>query len=127
MEYFDAIGLNNNIEDSNVNKNDINEDIDESNDECWLSPKNNPEYSCVYEKHGWINVKEFFQDVLSLDSGEYLFHFETNKENSVYTSFCNIVLGMVLNSNIGKKMILGCELDRSNDSQNHFWLFKRNK
>ncbi len=125
MEYFDSIGLNNNIEDSDFSKNNESEDND-SSEEYWISPKNNPEYTCVYEKHGWKNVKEFFNEVISLTSGEYLFHFETNKEKGVYTSFCNIVLGMVLNTNVGKKLTLGCELDYSKDNQNHFWLFERN-
>ncbi len=127
MEYFDAIGLNYNFEELDGCEYNESDDSSDTKEEYWLNPKDNPEYACVYEKHGWKNVKEFLREIIELDSGEYLFHFEATKEKTANISFCNIVLGMVLNANAFKKMILGCELHDSKDNQNHFWLFKRKK
>lgn len=125
MEYFDAIDLDKDMSELDFSEYTESEGEEISNEE-WVNPKDDPEYTCIYEKHGWKNVKEFFRDVVKLDSGEYLFHFEANKEKKATISFCNIVLGMVLKANVGKKLTLGCELHNSKDSENHFWLFKRN-
>lgn len=120
MEYFDTLGLNANAE---LCEHDGAED--ECEDEYWLDPQHNPEYVCILERHGWENVKDFFADAVTLENGEYLFHFKVNKAEGNYTSFCNTVLGIVLKANQGKKLTLGCEINTAEDNQNHFWLFKR--
>lgn len=126
VAYFDSIGLNGNVDDLDFCEYNESDESCETAEEYLLNPKDDPTYSCICQKHGWNNVKDFFQDVVKLDSGEYLFYFEANKEKSASISFCNIVLGLALDANVGKKMSLGCDLNCSKDDKNHFWLFKRN-
>ncbi len=100
----------------------------EFDDDEYISPKDNPEYECICQKHSWKHAKEFIRDVAVLDNGEYLFYFEMpSGEHSDDFAFCNTVLGIILNANEGKKLLLGCERHHSEDGENHFLLFRRKK
>lgn len=90
----------------------------------------NPEYEVIYEKHGWNHVKDFYEEFATLeDNQEYslLFKLVPGKAaGDTGGAFASIVLGMLLQSNQGKHMTLGCNLkDNAEDGQNHFWLLKR--
>ena len=90
---------------------------------------NNPNYKIVYEKHGWIFVKDFFSELSALDEGQdyaMLFLLSPNKSN--HNAFVNTALGMLLSCNPkapNNKRSLSCNVADSKDGQNHFWLLKQ--
>lgn len=103
---------------------DNSDDTDFCEEEEFLNIKNNPYYVCLFEKHGWKHVKDFIGELPTLLDDEYVYHFERADECEGY-AFCNTMLGMILDANPNKKLILACNNNRSEDGINHFWLFKR--
>lgn len=95
----------------------------------YLDLLNNPGFSCIYEKHGWAHVKDFFEEFGELDDGsEYALVFRVDNSKSVYTeAFGNTVLGILLAKNPKKKISLTCNMEESEDGKNHFWLLKSKK
>lgn len=93
---------------------------------------NNPEYEIIYEKHGWNNVKDFYEEFSSLEDGqEYALLFKLvpgKATGAIGSAFATTILGMLLQSNSNKHMLLSCNLrDNAEDDQNHFWLLKKKK
>lgn len=85
----------------------------------------NPSYESIFEKHGWKNVKDFYDELPKLvNDTEYFFLFklETEKVNS--TAFANTLLGIMCMNNPDGKMSLKCNVIYSDDGDNHFWLLK---
>ena len=88
--------------------------------------KSSPEYELVFEKHGWRYVREFYPEFSRLKDGrEYALLFELLPEKCGNSAFANTILGMLLQSNPGRKTSLGCNITHTNDGQNHFWLFRK--
>ena len=88
---------------------------------------NDPAYETVYEKHGWDNVKDFYEEFRELkDREEYVLVFKLIKDKETHVAFANTILNMLLQDNQDKERKLGCSVDSSSDGKNHFWLLRRN-
>lgn len=94
----------------------------------YLELLSNPEFTVLYEKHGWARVKDFFGEFSELEDGaEYALIFRVDQAKGVYNqAFANTILGLLLASSPQKKNSLSCNVEDSLDGQNHFWLLKRN-
>ena len=97
-----------------------------SEEKEYLNLLNNPDYEVVYEKHGWDNVKDFLDEFNDIeDKVEYALYFRVNEVKEAYTmAFANTLLGILIARNIGKKCSLNCNIEKSEDDENHFWLLK---
>ncbi|MBR5127763.1 MAG: MerR family transcriptional regulator [Roseburia sp.] len=85
----------------------------------------NPNLEIVLEKHGWKNVKDFYDEIPELAEGkEYFFLFKLEKEKVENTAFANTLLGILCLKNPDRKMSLKCNVIYSDDGDNHFWLLK---
>ena len=93
----------------------------------YLDLLNNPNFAVVSEKHGWKHVKEFFDEVVNLQDGsEYALVFRVDGTKGVYNeAFGNTILGILLANNPKEKRNLTCNMEESQDGQNHFWLLKK--
>ena len=71
--------------------------------------------------------KDFFEEICDLEDGaEYALLFRVDPARSVYNeAFGNTILGMLLARNPDKRKSLTCNMEDSQDGQNHFWLLKR--
>ena len=95
----------------------------------YLNLLQDPTLETVYESHGWSHVRDFLADISQLESGEeYALCFLVDDEKNVYTmAFANTILGVLLARNKGKKLNLSCDIENTDDGQNHFWLLRRRK
>ena len=105
----------------------IGADAEVEEEEEYLDPLNNPDYEVIYEKHGWANVRDFLSECSDLnDGGEYALYFRLTKLKQLYgVPFMNTILGILLAENSGKKINLSCNVEKTDDGQNHFWLLSR--
>ncbi len=96
--------------------------------EC-LGFLHNPEYEVVFEKHGWSNIKDFIDEFIDLEDGaEYALYIRVTDDKAAHhIAFANTILGVLLAKNPGKKRSLSCNIEKSADDQNHFWLLKHKK
>lgn len=92
----------------------------------YLDLLNNSDYEIVYEKHGWDNVKDFFDEFnYTKDKVEYALYFRVNEPKEASTmAFANIILGILIAKNIDNKSNFICNIEKSEDDKNHFWLLK---
>ena len=69
-------------------------------------------------------MKDFFDEFSFEKEGEYAMLFKTNEERAKNFAFINTVLALAMkkNENINKKV--SCNVHRTEDGENHFWLFK---
>ena len=107
-----------NYSDLKIEMNDVEEE------EEYKNPLSSDKYTTLIEKHGWNKTKEVLEYLLNLDDGEYVFHFEMGANMPDNMSFCNIILGYVLDQNEGKSLQIACNCNSARDGQNHFWLLK---
>ena len=99
--------------------------MDEENEKA-VSIQDYPGFKVVFEKHGWDNVRDFYENFAELENGwEYVLLFKLTSEKSNHVAFSNAILGMLLAKNEGKRLQLKCAMDFSEDGQNHFWLLGR--
>ncbi|WP_022777342.1 MerR family transcriptional regulator [Butyrivibrio sp. AE3009] len=85
-----------------------------------------PGFEVVYEKHGWSNVRDFYEEFAELENGRaYALLFKLSSKKSNHTAFANIILSMLMAQNEGKSRQIRCAMDFSEDGQNHFWLLGR--
>ncbi len=85
-----------------------------------------PTYRTVYEKHGWVHVKDFFDEFATLEDGaEYHLAFALTPDKANQTTFSTTVLILLLDANGSKNRSLHCSSADTQDGQNHFWLLKR--
>ncbi len=85
-----------------------------------------PAYELVYEKHGWNQVKEIFDEFSTLeDGGEYFLCLERTGDEAEQIPFVNVLLNQLLDRNPGKQRTIGCDTQMSKDGQNHLWMFKK--
>lgn len=86
-----------------------------------------PNYECIFERHDWQNVKEFFNECCELagDKGYVLVFRVDEKKNAHRAAIANTAIGTLLNKNPQKERSLGCSVDLSEDGNNHFWLLCR--
>lgn len=93
----------------------------------YLNLLSNPDYEVVYEKHCWNNMKEFIDEYKDIEDGaEYALCFRVNESKEAYSmAFANTLLGILLSRNPDKKASLACNIEKSDDNDNHFWLLKR--
>ena len=88
-----------------------------------------PQRETVYEKHGWLHVKDFFSELPRLEDGrdyDMVFHLLPKKANG--TAFASTALNLLLRNyprDPSNKRALGCTVLETQDDQNHFWLLKR--
>lgn len=88
--------------------------------------RTDPNYRMIYEKHGWENVKSFLADFEKLEPGSYGLDFlveEEKYENTI--AFSSTLLNLLLMKNPGITKSLVCNVDQSEDGQNHFWLYQK--
>ena len=107
-------------------------DIDEENEEEWdvdevflNSPTESSDYDVLIEKHNWNRTSEVLDELPELESGEFVLHFEINEAKIINMAYTTILLGIVVDRNSGKKLMLACNATPSKDKENHFWLLKR--
>ena len=85
----------------------------------------NPYYETIFERHGWKNVKDFYNEIPELlNNEEYFFLFKLESEKVNNTAFANTLLGILCMKNQDRKMNLKCNVISSDDESNHFWLLK---
>lgn len=91
-----------------------------------IDPLNDLSYETIYEKHGWNNVRDFYDEFFDLkDKEEYVLVFRLNKDKDTHMAFANTMLNMLLKDNEGKERKLGCSVNSSDDGENHFWLLRK--
>ena len=92
----------------------------------YLDLLRDPTYAVVYEKHGWRNVRDFLSEFSDLEDGaEYMCLCSLEPAKAGNWAFPNVLLGLLLKKNQGKKRSLGCNIVDSDDGQNHFWLLRK--
>ena len=92
----------------------------------YLDLLRDPMYAVVYEKHGWRNVRDFLDEFSELEDGaEYMCLCALEPAKAGNWAFPNVLLGLLLEKNQGKKRTLGCNITDSDDGQNHFWLLRK--
>lgn len=95
----------------------------------WLAEKQKRlegTYDPWYEKHGWQQMREFFDEFSSLKDGSYELRMELNKAKENPYALVNCLLNLLMLRNAGKTLELHCDVKDSKDGQNHFWMLKRN-
>lgn len=81
-----------------------------------------PDFSTVFEKHGWENVKDFFDMLPAINpKKEYLMLFRVSGNKTNKTAFANTFVSLVCSANPGKTMNLGCNVIESADGENSFY------
>ena len=86
-----------------------------------------PKWQMIYEKHGWENVKDFLADFEKFEPGTYGLDFQVVDEKYDNTvAFSGTLLNLLLMRNPDVSKSLVCNVDRSKDGQNHFWLYRKN-
>ena len=132
-EYEGIIGSVNNFFDSIIVSDTRSFDYEEfhrgeevSEEKEYLNLLNNPDYKVVYEKHGWDNVKDFLDEFNDIEGKvEYALYFRVNEVKEAYTmAFANTLLGILIARNTDKKSNFTCNIEKSEDDKNHFWLLK---
>lgn len=115
-----------NVDFSDVDFSDVESSISKNvrEEEEYLRPLENEKYVILYEKHDWEKTKEVLADFPKLEDGEYMLHYEVEKSKTENMAFCSVNLGYVLEENPGKVLQLGCNVTKSKDNKNHFWLLK---
>ena len=92
----------------------------------YLNLLNNPDYEIVYEKHGWDNVKDFIDEFNEIENDvEYAICLnvkESKEANNI--AFSNTLLGILIARNTDKKSNFTCNIEKSEDDENHFWLLR---
>ena len=88
--------------------------------------RTDPAFSVIYEKHGFRNVKDFFPEFASQESGEYGLDFHVTDDKYEHAiAFSNTILSMLLSANEGKNRTFHCNIALSADGRNHFRLLKK--
>lgn len=125
-EYAGIIDSMNSFFDDIVVSNISQFDVEEQE---YLDYLHNPEYEVVFEKHCWSNIKDFIDEFIDLEDGaEYALCIRVNDDKASHsTAFANTILGVLLARNPEKKKNLACDIEKSEDGQNHFWLLMRKK
>lgn len=112
-----------------IGYNEFNDGEAEDEETEYLDLLHNPDFTVIYERHGWAHVKEFFDEFGELEDGaEYALIFQVDRTKGAYnTAFGNTILGILLARNPEKKKSISCNVGDSDDGKNHFWLLKRKK
>lgn len=79
----------------------------------------------VWEKHGWEHVHEFIDEIPALAEGKsyiLLFHLPDVDRFPSKIAFPIGMIGAMVYKHKAEKVSMGCEIERSPDGQNHFWL-----
>ena len=88
--------------------------------------REDPNYQVIYEKHGWENVKDFLAEFEKLEPGTYALDFQVVKEKYENTiAFSSTLLNLLLMRNPGITKSFACNVDPSDDGQNHFKLYRK--
>ena len=88
--------------------------------------RTDPAFSVIYEKHGFRNVKDFFPEFASQESGEYGLDFHVTDDKYEHAiAFSNTILSMLLSANEEKNRTFHCNIALSADGRNHFRLLKK--
>ena len=83
----------------------------------------NPKLQKLYEKHNWINVKDFISEIPEPEEGkDYSLYLEVTKEK-ISRAFATTMVNLLLKDNQSKGSV-GLTLEESPDNINHFWLFE---
>ena len=132
-EYEGIIGSVNNFFDNIIVSDTRNFDYEEFNrgeeaaeEKEYFNLLNNSDYEVVYEKHGWDNVKDFLDEFNGIkDCAKYILYIHVNESKEVFTmAFVNTILGILIAGNTDKKSSFTCNIEKSEDDKNHFWLLK---
>jgi len=85
------------------------------------------QHTAVWETHGWNHVYEFIDEIPALeDDGDYTFLFRMNEESyREDIAFPMCMMGAMMLKKGKTKVYMGCAVERSNDSVNHFALMRR--
>jgi DNA-binding transcriptional MerR regulator len=105
-------------------------ELHDDDDEEFTPPDflHDPNYTLVYERHGWTYVKEFL-DELPLDPREdYAIYCQVTEDKSTSLAFVNTLLGVLI-QRVGleppdPQRAYSCNVTTSQDGENHFWLLK---
>lgn len=83
----------------------------------------NPKHLKLYEKHNWLNIKDFINEIPKLEEGkDYVLYLEVSKDK-ISSAFASTMVNLLLKDNQNKGSI-GCTVEESTDNNNHFWLFE---
>lgn len=119
MDYFDHMA-------SKAGNFEFKEDSDDS--EVLEEPEydflNDPAYEVLLERHGWNRAKDILEEITHLPEGnEFALYFQTSKEQA-NIAFALTAMGLLLERNPSTRRSYGCNVTRSQDGSNHFWLLR---
>ncbi len=85
------------------------------------------DYEVVYERRGWVNVRDFFNAIPHLEEGKtYCLWVRTNKtELSDDFSFAMFLMGAVLYKQELENVAVNCSCSTVADHENHFKLLRK--
>lgn len=85
------------------------------------------QHTVAWEAHGWTHVYEFIDAIPALeDDGDYTFLFRLNEESyREDIAFPMYMMGAMMLKKGESKVYMGCAVERSDDSANHFALMQR--
>lgn len=92
-----------------------------------ISPENS---ETIWSCHGWHHVYEFLKDIPKMDAeSRYCFYFRLTKEKERACKngleFPMFMIAAMLTRDNREDIIMGCEIEKSPDEQNHISLLKR--
>ena len=88
--------------------------------------RTDPAFTVIYEKNDFRNVKDFFPEFASQESGEYGLDFHVTEDKYEHAiAFSNTILTMLLSANEGKNRTFHCSIALTADGKNHFRLLKK--
>ena len=97
-------------------------DKDEEEDIPW------EEYETLWEAHGWSVPVEFLNDLPPMETGgNYFFRFRLNEQKYRWgdVSFPMFMLGAMTLRKGKTPVLMSCDVDRSDDGENHFVMLRK--
>ena len=83
----------------------------------------------LWERHGWKFVREFLDDIPSIEKGvDYCFCFELAEDKyGEGVEFPLYMIAAMIRRTDAKESAMSCTVERSKDAQNHFALLRKKK
>ena len=102
---------------------DLEMDMEE---EEYLSPLDDPDYTIAAEYHDWNYIKEIKDNFAGLEEDtEYNFYLEVTPDKECSVIFCCIIQMLVQDMNAGRNIIMpSCNMTPSKDNRNHLYILK---
>lgn len=106
---------------------DTDEDLErDTEEEEYLSPLEDPDYTIVAQYHDWNYIKEIKDNFAGLEENtEYNFYLEVTPDKECSVIFCFIIQMLVQDMNAGRNVVMpSCNMTASKDNKNHLYILK---